>query len=57
MVRISKQQERRSRSPRKHRAPSPKTGPKADNLPNGFKLHTNAIEGASAAMGFIPKIK
>lgn len=57
MVRISKQSERRSRFPRKHRAPSPKTGPVEDNLPNGFKDHANAIEGDIAKYAFIPKIK
>ena len=57
MVRISKQSERRHRFPRKHRAPSTKTGPVKDNLPEGFKTHANAIEGDLAKMAFIPKIK
>ena len=57
MVRISKQAERRHRFPRKHRAPSAKTGPLQDNLPNGFKAHANAVEGDLAAQIFIPKIK
>ena len=57
MVRISKQAERRSRFPRKHRAPSAKTGPLKDNLSNGFKKHANALEGDLAKMVFIPKIK
>lgn len=57
MVRISKQQERRSRSPRKHQAPSAKTGPLRDNLPEGFKLHQNALSSDVAATAFIPKIK
>lgn len=57
MVRISKQQERRSRSHHKHRAPSPKTGPKRDNLPNGYKEHPNALADEIAATAFIPKIK
>lgn len=57
MVRISKQSERRNRSPRKNRAPSPKTGPLKDNLPKGFKQHANALEGDIAATAFIPKIK
>jgi hypothetical protein len=56
MVRISKQAERRSRFPRKHRKPSVKTGPLKDNLPEGYKPHANAIEGNIAAMAFIPKI-
>lgn len=57
MVRISKQAEKRSRFPRKHRKPSEKTGPKKDQLENGFKGHSNAIEGDLAQMAFIPKIK
>jgi hypothetical protein len=57
MVRISKQQERRSRFPRKHRAPSAKTGPLKDNLVDGFKEHANAVEGDIAKQVFIPKIK
>lgn len=57
MVRISKQAEKRHRFPRKHRAPSAKTGSLQDNLPNGFKPHGNAVEGDLAAAVFIPKIK
>lgn len=58
MVRISKQNERRGRSPRKRRASfAEKTGPKADNLPKGFKEHANALEGDNAVKAFIPKIK
>ncbi len=57
MVRISKQNERRSVSPRKNRKPSAKTGPRKDNLPMGFKEHANALEGELATMAFIPKIK
>jgi len=57
MVRISKQEERRNRFPRKHRKPSPKTGALVDNLPNGFKTHSNAVEGDLAKTIFIPKIK
>lgn len=56
MVRISKQQERRHRSPKKRRAPSPKTGPKQDNLSLGYKAHVNALEGAQGESFFIPKI-
>ncbi len=55
MVRISKQQERRSVSPRRPTVSGKKTGPKKDNLPNGYKEHTNAAEGM--AQVFIPKIK
>lgn len=57
MVRISKQAERRSRFPRKHRAPSTKTGPLKDSLANGYKEHPNALEGDLAKAVFIPKIK
>lgn len=57
MVRISKQQEKRSRFPRKHRAPSSKTGALKDKLEGGFKAHPNALEGDLAKMVFIPKIK
>lgn len=57
MVRISKQSERRSRFPRKHRNPSEKTGPLKDQLSKGYKEHANALEGNVGAMAFIPKIK
>ncbi len=56
MVRISKQQERRSVSPKSPKAPSPKTGPKKDNLTQGYKVHANAIE-KDAGLAFIPKIQ
>jgi hypothetical protein len=57
MVRISKQAERRQRSPHRCRAPSSKTGPLKDNLPQGFKAHANAVEGAHSQTMFVPKIK
>lgn len=57
MVRISKQSERRNQSPRKHRGPSVKTGSLTDNLPKGFKEHSNALQGEIAAGAFIPKIR
>jgi len=57
MVRISKQSEKRNKSPRKHRAPAQKTGTLRDNLPKGFKEHTNALSGDYASTAFIPKIK
>lgn len=57
MVRISKQSERRSKSPRKNKNPAVKTGARPDNLPKGFKEHANALEGDAAALAFIPKIK
>lgn len=54
MVRISKQQERRSVSPRRPRVSGKKTGPQKDNLPKGYKEHINAAgEGVRA---FIPKV-
>lgn len=55
MTRMSKQAERRNRSPRKHKAPSKKTGPLKDNLPEGFKPHTNAL--GQSATAFIAKVK
>jgi len=57
MVRISKQAEKRSKSPRRPRPPAQKTGSLSDNLPNGYKHHPNAIEGDLATVAFIPKIK
>ncbi len=57
MVRISKQEERRSVSRRRPRPPAKKSGPKKDALPQGYKLHANAIEGNFAHTSFIPKIK
>ena len=55
MVRISKQEERRSRCPKRCRQPSAKTGPKKDNLQAGFKAHANSVE--AKGLVFIPKIK
>lgn len=57
MVRISKQQERRSTSPRRPPAPAKKTGPKKDALKHGYKEHSNAVEGPEALAFFIPKIR
>lgn len=56
MVRISKQEERRSRNPHRCRAPAKKTGPKTDKLPQGFKPHTNAVAGEMSERIFVPKI-
>lgn len=53
MTRISKQGERRHVSPKRCKAPSPKTGAKKDI---GFKEHKNALED-SKEYAFIPKIK
>lgn len=55
MVRRSKQEERRSVSPKRRRAPTPKTGPLKDNLPHGFKNHENSLDASTGA--FIPKIQ
>ncbi len=57
MVRISKQAKKRAVSRRRPAPPAKKTGPKKDNLPQGFKLHANAIEGDLAQASFIPKIR
>lgn len=57
MVRISKQSEKRNRSPRRNKKPSEKTGPLKSNLPLGYKEHKNALEGDTASMAFIPKIR
>ncbi|MCH9609544.1 MAG: hypothetical protein S4CHLAM45_09400 [Chlamydiales bacterium] len=55
MTRTSKQEERRNRSPRKHKKPSVKTGSKKDNLPKGFKPHENAL--SEKINEFIPKVR
>lgn len=57
MVRISKQSEKRSKSPRRPRGPAKKTGPLRDKLPKGYKPQPNALTGDVAAASFIPKIK
>ena len=57
MTRIGKKEERRNQSPRKPRRPSPKTGPKKDNLPLGFREHANTVTGDAAQTCFIPKLK
>ncbi len=57
MVRISKQSERRSQSRRRPKGPSVKTGALKDQLKNGYKEHSNALEGDVAAHVFIAKIK
>lgn len=55
MTRMSKQGERRNRSPRKHKKPSVKTGPKKDNLAEGYKPHENACAPGSNI--FIAKVR
>ena len=57
MTRISKKQERRSQSPRKHKKPALKTGSLPDNLPLGYKEHTNAMVDGKKINAFIPKMK
>ena len=56
MTRMSKQGERRAVSPRRPRPPSPKTGPRKDNLPSGYKAHENALSEAPIKGRFVPKI-
>lgn len=58
MVRISKQEERRSVSHHRCRAPVKKTGPKKENLPFGYKVHDNVVQDDAVRQStFIPKIK
>lgn len=54
MTRMSKQGERRAVSKRRPKMPSPKTGAKRDNLPQGFRVHENAAQDAE--LRFVPKI-
>lgn len=56
MVRMSKQEKRRAVSPRKHRPPCPKTGPKKDNLEAGYRKHENVANEEMAQSMFIPKM-
>ena len=56
MTRMSRQGKIRNTSPRKHKKPQPKTGPKQDDLPGGFKKHANAVSGDLSKAVFIPKI-
>lgn len=55
MVRISKQEERRNRSPKRCRPPALKTGPRAEAV--SYKPHANAVDGTRSHSAFIPKIK
>ena len=55
MTRVGKKEERKNISPRKRRPNmAKKTGPKKDNLENGYKVHNNAL---NEDIAFIPKIK
>ena len=56
MVRISKK-DRNKRCPRKPHYGSIQSGPKKDNLPQGYKPHVNAYEGTQLYTIFIPKIQ
>ncbi len=56
MVRISKQAQRRAKCPHRPRPPAKKTGPKKDQLPQGFKPHATAIIDPRLSQKlFIPK--
>lgn len=57
MVRISKQEERRMKSPRRPALAQKKTGPKKDQLKHGYREHKNAVQGNVALSVFIPEIK
>ena len=52
MTRVYKQQERRNQCPKKHKKPSPKTGPKKEGF--GYKEQQNALTQVYA---FIPRMK
>lgn len=57
MTRMSKQGERRAKSPHRPRLPMPKTGKVKENLPLGYKPHVNGLSDAAIAQTiFIPKI-
>jgi len=55
MTRIGKQEERRNQCPKKRKKQIfEKTGPKKDNLQNGYKEHENSLKDDYA---YIAKIK
>ena len=56
MTRLSKKARDRSKSPKRCKPPSVKSGPKKDNLSQGYKEHYNAL-GEEANQVFIPRIK
>ncbi|MBX7065908.1 MAG: hypothetical protein K1X28_01635 [Parachlamydiales bacterium] len=56
MTRMSKQGKIRNISPRRPRVSGPKTGPKKDALPAGFKPHENALSDGATLNRFIPKV-
>ena len=55
MTRLSKQNERRQKSPRKHRLAGVKTGPRKDKLERGYREHLNAVEN-SQGLRFVPVV-
>ena len=57
MTRMSKQGKRRNQSPRRPKLAGVKTGPKKDNLANGYKEHANALEGNTVSAVFVGKIR
>ncbi len=57
MVRMSKQGERRNQCPKRPAPPTPKTGPRKDNLPSGYKPQLNAVDADAKKGAFIPKIR
>lgn len=57
MVRLSKKQEIRQRSPHRRRPPAAKSGPRKMALPLGYKPHCNAVDGDETRSLFIAKIR
>jgi hypothetical protein len=57
MVRISKQQERRQRFPRRPKIAGVKTGPRSNKHSLGFREHPNAVAGDLGQQVFISKIR
>lgn len=57
MVRLSKVTRIRQKSHKRPKIGGPKTGPKKENLPLGYKEHKNALQGDVAKAAFIPKIQ
>lgn len=56
MVRISKKEERRAKSPRRPKIAGTKTGPLKDNLAKGYREHVN-LDPSNEGRCFIPKIR
>lgn len=55
MTRMSKQNERRSVSRRRPKPPSKKTGPKRDQLAQGYRPHENVAISEKLPQRFFPK--